>query len=79
MINSVLSTGQAGMQQGIKRAEEAAQTIVSEANLRDSEAPLHSLTEAAVELKMAETQVVASAAVVSTADQTLGALIDTFQ
>lgn len=79
MINSIISTGQQGLQQGVKRAEEAAQTVVSSANVRDGSAPLHSLSEAAVELKMAETQVVSSAAVVSTANEALGTLIDTFQ
>jgi len=79
VINSVLSAGQTGLQEGVKRAEEAAQKIVGQANVGDSAAPLHSLSEAVVELKIAETQVVAAAAVVSSADETLGSLIDTFQ
>ena len=94
MVNSVLSAGLQGVQNGIGRANEAAQDIARattadvfnpEQAAVDVTAPrnddrgggIEAISEAAVELKVSEIQVKASAAVVRTADEVLGTLINT--
>lgn len=80
MIDSILATGLQGIQSGLNRADQAAQDI-TRATTTDRERPeglnLSSLTEAAVDLTVAEQQVAASVAVIRTADEMIGNLIDT--
>ncbi|MCR8922395.1 hypothetical protein NO559_06400 [Dasania sp. GY-MA-18] len=91
-MNPVLSTGLAGIQAGQNSAQSAAQKIASASvttptdteavdAVNEATAPassgLDAITEGAVELLRSEQQVQASAAVVQTADETLGTLIDT--
>ncbi len=80
-MNSVLSTGLQGVQSGVSTVQRAAEDIVN-ATATDPETAsggdaLASITEAAVSLKVGEQQVQASAAVVKTADEILGTLLDT--
>ena len=76
MVDSVLATGVAGVQAGLQQAQKAAETIASAGTTEPEANALTSLTEAAVELKLSETQVKASAAVIKTADEMIGTLID---
>ncbi len=81
MVNSILSTGLQGVQSGVGTVQRAAEDIVS-ATTTDPETAsgddaLANITEAAVSLKQGEQQVQASAAVVKTADEVLGTLLDT--
>ena len=76
---NTLATGLQGVQSGLERANRAAEDIVATASGTEApsqEAP-SSLAESVVELNVAENQVQASAAVVETADETLGTLLDT--
>ena len=86
---SLLRTGVAAITAGQEKAARAATAIVDagvaqsigtepglEASLAASDATID-ITEAAVELLEAKTQVQAAAAVIRTADETLGSLIDT--
>ena len=93
MVDSVLSSGLRGIQSGINSAREAAEDIAqattsdqfsnavnpsqSLAAAEQGGGGLESITEAAVQLKVSELQVEASAAVVRTADEVLGTLINT--
>ncbi|ARN76350.1 hypothetical protein [Oceanicoccus sagamiensis] len=81
MINSVLSTGLQGVQSGVSTAQRAAEDIVQATTTDPQTASggdsLADITEAAVSLKVGEQQVQASAAVVKTADEVLGTLLDT--
>lgn len=78
MVQSVLAAGVQGMQTGLNQTQRAALdiaragTVVPESN----ETPVD-ITEALVNLKLGERQVEASAAVIRTADDILGTLIDT--
>lgn len=89
MVESVLSTGLEGIKSGIGNAQQAAQDIASLATtpeVNDSTsskgtasagpASVVNLTESVLQLQSSETQVQASAKVVETADQILGALLD---
>lgn len=80
MIDSVLATGVQGIQSGISSARQAAEDIAQATTTATStENPdvATDITEAAVELKISERQVQASATVVKTADEVLGTLLDT--
>jgi flagellar basal body rod protein FlgG len=74
MVDSVLSVGVTGIQNGVRKAQQAANEIAG-ANVADRSQD--DLTESMVDLKMSEIQVEASAAVVKTADDMLGTLLDT--
>ena len=80
MIDSILSVGSQGIQNGLNTARQAAEDIATATTTPVAETSDQSLTtditEAAVELKLGEQQVQASAAVVRTADDVLGALLD---
>jgi len=76
MVDSVLATGIAGVQTGLQQAQKAAETIASAGTTEPEANSQASLTEVAVELKLSETQVKASAAVIKTADEMIGTLID---
>jgi hypothetical protein len=70
MSNSILSIGNQGIQAGFNRANEAASAIARGGDESgDLTAPL-------VDLKASELQVKASAAVVKSADDMIGTLID---
>jgi len=88
LVNSILSTGLQGVQSGVDTVQRAAEDIVSattiglEAGLEadpetaSGDDALANITEAAVSLRRGEQQVQASAAVVKTADEVLGTLLD---
>jgi hypothetical protein len=92
VVNSVLSTGIQGIKRGVETAENAAQDIANLGATRSSETTvdnpsltgsaaqgtggLDTLTQAVVDLKVGEQQVQASAAVVKTADEMMGTLIN---
>lgn len=71
--SSVMSTGVQGLQAGFSRANQAAGEI-ARAGSGSGEGDL---ATSLVDLKVSEQQVKASAAVVKTADDMLGTLIDT--
>lgn len=90
MPDSLLSLGTQGVNNGLTIARNAAADIASVATSSPGtpvgaepptspEAPesLSDLTSAAVELKVGELQVKASAAVIKTADEVLGTIINT--
>jgi hypothetical protein len=70
-----MSVGVQGVQAGFQRASEAATSIVR-AGLESGD-NLGDLAASIVELKASEQIVKASAAVIRTADETLGTLVDT--
>ncbi len=70
--NSLLSTGVQGVQKGIARANDAAGAIARNGTTEQD----GDLATPIVELKRSELQVKASAAVVKTADEVVGTLID---
>ena len=74
MSNSILSIGVQGVQAGLARANLAASDIVK-AGLDDTGSG-PGLTSSLVELKAGEIAVKASAAVIKSADETMGTLID---
>ncbi len=87
MVDSVMSTGLQGVQHGLDTARQGAQGIVSATtNTSASSDPALTqapepgvstdLVEAVVSLKLGEQQVEASAAVIKTADEILGTLIN---
>jgi flagellar hook protein FlgE len=76
MIDSVLATGVAGVQAGLGQAQQAADNIARSGTTRPEGGALNSITEAVVDLKASEIQVKASAAVIKTADEMIGTLID---
>lgn len=69
---SVMSTGLQGLQAGFGRANQAAGEIARAGTSGEGD-----LATSIVDLKVSEQQVKASAAVVKTADEMLGTLIDT--
>ena len=69
-----LSSGLQGIQRGLADAQSAADRI-ADPQLEDG---IEGLTGAAVDLLQAENQVAASAAVVKSAEDTIGSLIDVF-
>jgi flagellar hook protein FlgE len=71
--SSVLSSGVQGLQAGLGRANQAAGQIARAGTGSDG----GDLTTSLVDLKSSEQQVKASAAVIRTADDMLGTLIDT--
>tara|TARA_B110000879_G_C10944005_1_gene420964 strand:- start:356 stop:580 length:225 start_codon:yes stop_codon:yes gene_type:complete len=73
MSNSLLQIGATAMQAGIQQAGQAAAKIADAANNNDTP-----LSHSVVDLLQAEHQVKASAQVLKTADETLGAMIDIF-
>ena len=81
MVDSVLSVGLQGVQAGVASAREAAQDIASAtappADTTENTDVTADLTEAVVQLKVSELQVAASTAVIKTADEILGTLVDT--
>lgn len=93
VVNSVLSAGVAGVKNGLSTAQSAAQDIANlntstpdeptvdrlGASNQDNAGTngLDNLTQAIVDLKVGEQQVKASTAVIRTADEVLGTLIDT--
>lgn len=73
-MDSVLNAGVAGMQSGMHAAQRAASDI-ARAPVTQADTP--PMTQSMVDLRLAERQVEASAAVVKTADEVLGTMIDT--
>ncbi|VAW84703.1 hypothetical protein MNBD_GAMMA16-1999 [hydrothermal vent metagenome] len=73
-ISSAMNTGLAGIQKGMVDAQQAASKINDASQLKSE--PPGKVTEAAIELKQAETQVKASAQVVQTANEMVGSLFD---
>lgn len=83
MVDSVLSTGLQGVLTGVEGAQQAAQDIVTATTIggstvdgTENPAAIVELTEAIVDLKVSEQQVQASAAVIKSADEMLGTLVD---
>jgi hypothetical protein len=74
-VGSLLSIGTQGVQSGVKRANEAALDI-ARLGIASGE-DQSDLATSLVELTVSEQLVAASAAVIKTADETLGTLIDT--
>lgn len=72
-VNSVLSSGVQGIQAGLNRANQAAGQIARSGTTDEN----GDLATPIVNLKASELQVKASAAVIKTADELLGTLIDT--
>lgn len=80
MVDSVLSAGLQGIQNGISSARQAAEDIsqaTTSATSTDNDDAAQDIIQAAVELKISEKQVQSSATVVKTADEVLGTLLDT--
>lgn len=75
LSGSALSAGVAGIQQGFDNATVAAQQVVGATTSRPTE-PVQDLAKPMVDLKQSELQVQASAAVIDTATETLGTLLD---
>lgn len=75
LSGSALSVGVAGVQQGLENATVAAQQVVGATTSRPAE-PVQDIAKPLVDLKQSELQVQASAAVIKTADETLGTLLD---
>tara|TARA_B110000967_G_scaffold199397_1_gene233755 strand:+ start:596 stop:820 length:225 start_codon:yes stop_codon:yes gene_type:complete len=73
MSNSLLQVGATAMKAGIQQAGQAAAKIADVTNNNDT-----SLSQSVVDLLQAEHQVKASAQVIKTADQMMGAMIDIF-
>lgn len=73
MSNTLLQVGTAAMQAGMQQAGQAAAEIAAVAKNNDA-----SLNHSVVDLLQAEHQVKASAQLVKTADQMMGAMIDIF-
>ncbi len=86
----LLEIGTAGLQEGLRQAEEAARNIVevgvsdratadggSSSGAGQSQDTTVTLSEAAVDLLQAENQFQAAARLVETADELVGTLIDT--
>ena len=71
-VNSVLSTGVQGVQGGMSRANQAAGEIARFGTTEQD----GDLATPLVNLKISEQQVKASAAVIKTADEMVGTLID---
>lgn len=79
MLSGVLQAGVSGIQDGIRRSEQAAAKIASAGLPPESTGETvgtREIAEPMVELKLYEKTVQASAAVVKTADEVLGTLID---
>lgn len=72
---STLSVGLQGLQNGISIANQAAADIAS-AGIEGADLNVASLATSLVEMKVGEQLAKASAAVIKSADETLGALID---
>lgn len=75
MSSSLLSIGTQGIQAGYARANEAAGNIVKSGTQNADDSSVD-LATSIVDLKRGEQQVKASAAVVRTADDLIGTLID---
>ena len=73
-VNSILSTGLQGVQNGLGQASKAAGEIARFGTTAGDD--LGDLTTSLVNLKASETQVKASAAVIKSADEVIGTLID---
>ncbi len=73
-LSSSLSTGLAGVQKGMSSLDQSAAVIARSAT---GSASSSTLTQNLVQMQAASQQVQASVAVVRTADQTLGLLVDT--
>ena len=76
-VNSVLSAGVQGVQAGLQRADRAAGEIARFGTTDQSRGQQNGdLATPIVDLKLSELQVKASAAVIKTADEVAGTLID---
>jgi hypothetical protein len=71
-VNSILSTGVQGVQAGMQRANRAAGEIARAGTSEEG----GDLATPIIDLKLSELQVKASAAVIKTADEVVGTLID---
>ncbi len=71
---SLMATGLTGLRNGMTQLNRNAQAI---AQANASPSPQQSLTQSLVQMQAASQQVQASVAVVRTADQTLGLLVNT--
>jgi hypothetical protein len=76
-VNSILSTGVQGVQSGLQRASRAAGEIARFGTTDQAGGEQGGdLATPIVDLKLSELQVKASAAVIKTADEVVGTLID---
>jgi hypothetical protein len=77
MVGSVLDVGVQGFQNGVRQVNQAATTIARAGTVEPEQATsLDDIATAAVEMKSGELQAKASAAVIKTADEILGTLVD---
>jgi hypothetical protein len=77
MVGSVLDSGVQGFQNGVRQVNQAATTIARAGTVEPEKASsLEEITTAAVELKSGELQAKASAAVIRSADEVLGTLVN---
>lgn len=74
--NTILVNGLSGVRSGLSRFDQAAANIAARGSR--SESRPDSLAKELIEIKQAQTQVKASAAVIKTANQTVGTLLDVF-
>lgn len=78
MVDSIISAGFQGVQSGLNSARQAAQDIATATTTPASSADqdvIGDITQAAVELKISELQVQASAEVIKTGDEVIGSLL----
>ncbi len=75
-IGSVLQTGINGIQRGVGQANQAASDIAKTGIDKSNDNVTTDIAESAVDLKMSEIQVKASAKVVRAADEMLGTILD---
>ncbi|MEE8058375.1 MAG: flagellar biosynthesis protein FlgE [Pseudomonadales bacterium] len=76
MVDSVLSVGLQGVQNGISITRQAAEDIATATTTAEDGDVTADITTAIVNLNIGEQQVEASAAVIRTADEILGTVID---
>ncbi len=76
ILSSAMNTGFAGIQNGMANAQQAASKINNATQFKSD--PATTITEAVIELKQAETQVKASALVITTANKMVNSLFDDF-
>lgn len=77
MVNAVLANGVLGAQKGMAQMDHAAGKLASAAgNVAAANADLPEVTESLIELRLGEPQGKTAAAVIRTADEVMGTLID---
>lgn len=74
-LTTATQTGLQGVQNGLRKVEQAATDIARNGTLEETDAV--QLAESVVDLKQGEIQVKAAAAVIETENEVLGTLLDT--